>query len=106
MMEFRQVLSINDLWEGEMRAVKIDGWPILLIHQNGEVRAYLDKCPHQAFALSRGMKEGTRLTCAAHGWTFDVLTGQGLNPKNVSLIPFPAKIDRDMIWVKIPGKGM
>lgn len=37
----------------------------------GEVRVFVDRCPHRRAPLSLGACEGERLRCAYHGWVFD-----------------------------------
>ena len=38
---------------------------------NGEVRVFLDRCPHRFAPLSLGACEGDTLRCGYHGWVFD-----------------------------------
>lgn len=38
---------------------------------NGDVRVFLDRCPHRFAPLSLGACEGDTLRCAYHGWVFD-----------------------------------
>ncbi|HVT42456.1 MAG TPA: aromatic ring-hydroxylating dioxygenase subunit alpha [Acidimicrobiales bacterium] len=52
-------------------AVMLLGEPWVLYRVDGEVRAFLDRCPHRHCPLSIGHCEDGRLQCAYHGWTFD-----------------------------------
>lgn len=45
------------------------------------------------------------LTCSAHLWEFDVVTGQGVNPEGVALTNYPVKTEDDSIWVAVPEKS-
>jgi len=38
---------------------------------DGQLRVFLDRCPHRFAPLSLGHCEGERLRCAYHGWVFD-----------------------------------
>jgi vanillate O-demethylase monooxygenase subunit len=38
---------------------------------DGDVRAFLDRCPHRFVPLSLGAREDESLRCAYHGWVFD-----------------------------------
>ena len=51
---WRETISLDDLWEGDMIAVTVDGEAVLLVNIDGNVRAYSNRCPHQASALDEG----------------------------------------------------
>jgi toluene monooxygenase system ferredoxin subunit len=42
---WRETISIEDLWEGDMTAVVVDGEAVLLVNIDGTVRAYSNRCP-------------------------------------------------------------
>ena len=58
--------------------VTVAGETIMLIREQGTVRALHDRCPHRGVPLSHPMASqefaGT-WTCCYHGWTFDLETG-------------------------------
>jgi toluene monooxygenase system ferredoxin subunit len=94
--------TADDLWEGEMLGVELEGVPVLLVNVGGEIRAYRDRCPHQGVRLSEGRLHGATLTCAAHHWTYDVRGGCGINPCTAALEPFAVRVDDGHVWVAIP----
>lgn len=98
------VLSLDDLWEGEMLDVDVAGERVLLIHlPGGQIVAYQGICPHQEIPLADGdLKDGV-LTCTAHRWQFDVATGRGVNPSGCHLYRYEVKIEGDQIYVGFPG---
>lgn len=99
-LEWTAVATLDDLWEGEMRDVQVGDDLILLAHLNGgEIRAYQGHCPHQKTALADGKLDGHILTCAAHLWQFNLLTGEGVNPKGCQLGRYQAKIQDATIFV-------
>lgn len=51
--------------------VKLLGEPYVLFRSDGEVRAFVDRCPHRGAPLSIGSGEQGGLRCAYHGWFFD-----------------------------------
>ena len=85
-----------------MVGVEVGSTSILLVNVDGEVRAYDNRCPHQATPLSEGDLDGEVLTCRAHLWEFNALTGRGINPESSKLIRFPVRIENGMIYVEIP----
>jgi len=99
---WRDTINIDDLWEGDMTAVLVDGEAVLLVNVDGEVRAYSNRCPHQASALDEGDLDGGTLTCAKHLWEFNVTSGCGINPDNVQLKSFGCRVGDDgTIYVDI-----
>lgn len=104
MSAWRETISIDDLWEGDMTAVTVDGQSVLLVNVDGTVRAYSNRCPHQASGLDEGDLDGETLTCAKHLWEFNALTGQGINPDDSRLTGFSCKVGDDgMIYVDLGG---
>jgi toluene monooxygenase system ferredoxin subunit len=100
-MSFRIAMHEDDLWSGEMRGLVLGTTKVLLVKVGGEVRAYEDRCAHQAIALSKGKLEGHVLTCFAHEWQYDVRSGLGINPCEVRLRALPTRIDHHFILVDV-----
>lgn len=100
-----QAGTLESLWEGEMCAVSLGAVDVVLCNIDGEVHAYQDRCPHLAKPLSEGHLRENLLTCAAHEWVFDALTGNGVNPEGVRLQRFPVRIDEDRIFVRMGEAG-
>jgi toluene monooxygenase system ferredoxin subunit len=105
MTSFVRAVSVKDLWVGEMRAVDVSGQRVLLVNVDGQVRAYLDRCPHRGLPLSEGRLEGAVLVCSQHGWQFDARTGGGVNPACAALTPIPARVEGDDVLVAAPEKA-
>jgi len=103
MGEWTQAMELDELWEGDLAGMRVGTANVLLINVDGEVRAYENRCPHQAWPLDEGDLDGRELTCANHHWVFDALTGKGINPDDANLTSFPVKIDENgMVWVALP----
>jgi toluene monooxygenase system ferredoxin subunit len=99
---WRETINVDDLWEGDMTAVTVDGEAVLLVNIDGNIRAYSNRCPHQASALDEGDLDGDTLTCAKHLWEFNAATGLGVNPDNTRLTAFGCQIGEDgTIYVDI-----
>jgi len=59
------------------KAVTVCGEQIVLVRDRGRVYALHDRCPHRGVPLSCGRREFPgMLTCAYHGWTYDLQTGR------------------------------
>ncbi|PYM17097.1 MAG: hypothetical protein DMD81_10635 [Candidatus Rokuibacteriota bacterium] len=100
-MSFTPVLPRDDLRDGDMRSVHVDGRGVLIVRFNGEVYAYEDRCAHQGVPLSEGTLHGYVLACRAHEWLFDVRNGQGINPALAFLRRFPVKIEDGQVLVDV-----
>ncbi len=100
-MPRERVAALADLWDGEMRGVRVGGKCVLLVRLGNEVRAYADRCPHLGMPLSEGELQDGVLTCRAHQYQFDVATGAGTNPRNVRLRPYPVSLVDGDIAVEI-----
>jgi len=98
-MALVRALAVDDLWDGDMQAVSVGGKKVLLVKIDGQVHAYADRCAHLGVPLSEGKLEGRVLTCSAHHYQYDAVTGGGINPKNVCLGSIPVRIEDGQIWV-------
>lgn len=103
-MSFQKAATLDDVWEGEMNEVEVEGQVILLVGLNGGgVRAFQGMCPHQDIPLCEGRFDGRVLMCRAHQWTFDADTGHGLNPGDCRLAAYPVRIEGDDVLVDLEG---
>jgi toluene monooxygenase system ferredoxin subunit len=100
-MTFDKAATLDELWIGEKLGVVVSGRPVLLVNVEGMVCAFEDRCRHKGIALSQGKLEGHVLTCAVHGWIYDVCTGQGINPESARLLRFPVRIEGNDILVDV-----
>jgi toluene monooxygenase system ferredoxin subunit len=98
-MAFTRVLARDDLWTGEMRGLVVAGRPVLLVDLDGEVHAFEDRCAHQRVKLSQGKLDGWQLTCAAHGWCYDLRTGSAINPVGARLCRVAVRIEDGAVLV-------
>jgi toluene monooxygenase system ferredoxin subunit len=93
--EDEAVLPLAVLQERGMAAVQVGTTRVLLVAVDGEVRAYDNRCPHRAWPLERGTLADGVLTCANHGWSFDVATGRCVDPGERDLVPHRCRVDDD-----------
>jgi nitrite reductase/ring-hydroxylating ferredoxin subunit len=98
------VTTLDELWAGEMARVTVEGVPILLLNLDGHVLAYDDRCPHAGNSLVMGRLDDGSLTCVAHEWVFDPLTGRGINPTAACLHSFAVCVDGDVVMVDLGGR--
>jgi 3-phenylpropionate/trans-cinnamate dioxygenase ferredoxin subunit len=93
---------IDDLPEGTMTMVQVDGVDILVVHQDG-VHAMQGICSHEYFELDQGFLTGDSLTCALHFSRFDLATGEALDPPaELPLATYPVDVEDGTIVLELP----
>lgn len=101
--DWLDAMELDEIWDGEMVAVDVGGQSVLLVNLEGEVRAYENRCPHQAWRLDDGDFDGERIVCSRHMWEFDPKSGAGVNPADCSLKSFECRVGDDgIIRVRVP----
>ena len=102
MSNWRVVISLDDLWDGDLVSRTVDGVDLLLVNVDGNVRAFRDRCPHAGTPLNQGKLEGRILTCSAHLWQFDIVNGGvGVNPRDCRLTSFAVRIEDGRVLVQL-----
>ena len=74
--EFRTVARLEDVPEGGLKGIEIDGTRIVLAESGGEIFALYDECSHEEYALSDGDLEGDQVVCIYHGARFEACSGK------------------------------
>jgi 3-phenylpropionate/trans-cinnamate dioxygenase ferredoxin subunit len=96
------VARVDDLEEGTMQMVQVDGTNILLVRQDG-LYALQGTCSHDYFELDKGFLTADSITCALHFSRFDLATGDSLDPPaELPLVSFPVRVEGDQIVLEIP----
>ncbi|MDQ6668665.1 MAG: non-heme iron oxygenase ferredoxin subunit [Thermoproteota archaeon] len=76
--DFVEVAKVNEIADGKMKHVEVDGREVLVANIGGKFYATSDRCGHMNALLSMGNLTGNTVTCPFHGAKFDVLTGKKL----------------------------
>eukprot|EP01094_Clydonella_sp_ATCC50884_P015476 TRINITY_DN2607_c0_g1_i1.p1 TRINITY_DN2607_c0_g1~~TRINITY_DN2607_c0_g1_i1.p1 ORF type:complete len:532 (-),score=181.21 TRINITY_DN2607_c0_g1_i1:88-1683(-) len=99
MTEF-DVAAVEELKDGEMKEVAVDGAKILLSRVDGEFFATSHQCSHYNAPLAKGVLVGSRVRCPWHGACFDVKTGDIEDAPTVGcLVSFPVRVDGGRVFV-------
>ena len=102
-MSEARVASLATLAPGTLAFADPGGVPVVLARVGDAVYACSNVCAHQGAPLSEGKLSGTRLACPAHGWMYDVRTGQCTFPGRGMRVPsYHVRIDGDDVWVDAP----
>jgi nitrite reductase/ring-hydroxylating ferredoxin subunit len=76
--DFVEVAKVNEIPDGKMKHVEVDGKEVLVANIGGKFYAISDRCGHMNALLSMGNLTGNAVTCPFHGAKFDVITGKKL----------------------------
>ena len=95
------VLEENELQEGSTKLVKVEGLPVLLIKQFGQIYAIDNRCPHMGCMFSGGTLDGSVIVCPCHNWRFNLKTGEYEEDPGMKLVSYKSKVDSGKIWVRL-----
>ncbi|NQZ98583.1 MAG: Rieske 2Fe-2S domain-containing protein [Myxococcales bacterium] len=99
---FVRVAGVEDVRAGRGVRVYARGIAIGLYRVGERYYAMEDDCPHAGFPLSEGELSGTVITCAAHGFDYDVTSGFKPGYEDGFPIPcFPVRVEDAGIFVDV-----
>ena len=104
-VEMRQVdvAAADEIGDGEMLMVQVDGTDIVLVNHEGTLRAMQGICSHQYFEMDKGFLTGDSLTCALHLSRFDLETGEALDPPaELPLAIYPVHVVDGRVLLELP----
>src|SRR5216683_1271932 len=105
MADFVKVAELDDLDEGELLAVEVDGEPICLAKIDGNIYAITDNCTHISGPLNEGELDGEVLTCPWHGAQFNITTGKVLRgPARQDIATYAVKVEDNAVFVSLPDE--
>ena len=86
---------------GQGRSIAAGDKAVALFNVGGEYHAIEDSCPHMYFPLSDGELTGHVITCAYHGWQFDLTTGTSLMSDHIRVKRWPVVVEDGALWVEV-----
>lgn len=116
------VAKEHELEEGERITVQLEGREITVFNIEGDYRAYLNWCMHQAGPVCEGdidgtleasydresleletsvEREGEILFCPWHGFQYDLKSGTCLSREGLTLPSYPVTVDNNNIVVTL-----
>jgi len=108
------VCRVEDLPPGERTIVNVRGRTIGVFNVNGTYYALLNRCPHLAAPLCKGVvtglitgpkpyqfefsRDGEVLRCPWHGWEFDITNGESVfNPHRVKVRSYEVLVETQRV---------
>ena len=99
-MSWRRLCSPDDVAQGTLKKVEIDGIAIVVARVGGAFAAFPPLCPHMAEPLEvSGVCDGGTLTCTKHLWQWDITTGTEEGMAEKPLLLYPVKIEAGEVWI-------
>ncbi|XP_062887308.1 apoptosis inducing factor mitochondria associated 4 isoform X1 [Mobula hypostoma] len=71
----KEICSVDEMNEGEMREFEVENHKLLLIKSSGEFSAIGHLCTHSGAPLVKGVLSNGRVRCSRHGACFNIKTG-------------------------------
>lgn len=97
--------KIGDLKDGQMKEVVVDDAKILLARVKGKFHAIGGVCTHYGGPLAEGALNGERVVCPWHQASFNVATGDLLEPPALDAQPlFEVRVNGDDVLITVPEK--
>lgn len=104
-MAWHVAAKVDEVTEGEVLGVMVNGEPVALYKIGGKIFATSNVCTHEYALLSDGYIEGDCIECPIHQARFHIETGEVRSaPASEPITPYPTKIDGSQILVDISSK--
>ena len=101
MPDFKDVLPLDKVPPGKSTTVEIDGKTVALFNVDGTIHAIADACLHAGQSLGYGNLQGKVVRCRAHGWRYDVTTGEIVGVPGSGVACYQARVDNGRIFVAV-----
>ena len=84
---FVQVGKVNEITNGQMKHVDINGKEVVVANFNGKFYAFDERCGHMNARLSNGNMNQNIVTCPFHSAKFDITTGKKVGEPILEIPP-------------------
>jgi nitrite reductase/ring-hydroxylating ferredoxin subunit/Fe-S cluster biogenesis protein NfuA len=92
---------LNEIPEGGIRAMSLDGEKLLLFRRGSLVSCFQDACAHLGFPIHDGEVEDDIIACPHHGFRYDLTTGECLTAPEVQLQPHAVRVIGNRVEVRL-----
>src|SRR6185436_18005078 len=105
-MREMELAKVDDLKDGEMKAIDAGKAKVLLARVNGSFHAVGATCTHYGAPLEEGALCGERIICPWHHASFDVKTGDLLEPPAFDALPhYEVRVEGERVFVTLPDEA-
>ena len=98
------LLGVDEVADGEMKMVFVDGTDqVLVINHGGEFTATQGICSHEYFELDKGFLTGRHADLRLHLSRFDLHDGEPLDPPaELPLEIYPVVVEDGRVLIEVP----
>lgn len=96
-----KICKDNDLKEGSAKSLKVFARNVAVFRLNGALYGLEADCKHMRASIAYGKIEGTIITCPAHGWRYDITTGECLTESWAKLKTYPVEVTDGIVYIEI-----
>jgi 3-phenylpropionate/trans-cinnamate dioxygenase ferredoxin subunit len=101
---YQRACALTDVPENGALGVELNGAPVAILRDGGEVYAMRDVCSHEEVPLSEGDVYDGTVECWLHGSCFDLKSGRPTGLPATTPVPvYPVKIDGGDVYVSLPA---
>jgi nitrite reductase/ring-hydroxylating ferredoxin subunit/Fe-S cluster biogenesis protein NfuA len=100
-LAWRRVLAHDDLDDGAVRSIDVEGNAVLLANVGGEIYAYRSACPGTPLPLDGARAEDDVLVCPWHGCRFSLRDGRRVNGDGRGLDVMPVAVAEGEVRVGV-----
>ena len=93
------VMAADLLAVGEIKAVVVARWHILLARTSSGYHAINNRCSHAASPLAAGQFHHSQVMCSRHGARFDLASGKCVGAAYAPLRTFPLRLENGPLFV-------
>jgi nitrite reductase/ring-hydroxylating ferredoxin subunit/uncharacterized membrane protein len=102
--EWTDAAALDDMPDGELSRVEVDGIPVVVLREGGSVYAAAATCPHVGGPLDEGERDGTCVTCPWHGSVFDLRDGSLVHgPATAPIHHYETRVDGGRLFLRAAG---
>jgi len=95
--------NLSDLPPGRAIEKQIMARKVAVFNHEGRLIGMESECKHMRASLTRGGAiAGRELTCAWHGWKYDIETGECTNNPGFRLKTYDVELEDDTIYLILP----
>jgi 3-phenylpropionate/trans-cinnamate dioxygenase ferredoxin component len=100
-MAFVRTVKVDELPEGTVRELMVEGKAIALANIGGKFYAINNTCLHRGGPLGQGLLEGEVVTCPWHAWQYDMTTGKVVQNPSVGVDCYATELRGQDVFVDV-----
>ena len=98
---YQRIATVAEVTEVGLHTVQLNGHVVVLVHNEGDIYALDNRCPHMGFPLDRGSVQDGILTCHWHHARFDLCTGGSFDLWADDTPNFPVDVRNGDVYVDV-----